>query len=98
MKPERWQRVKQLCHSALETSASERAAFLDQACAGDEALRREVETLLAHEEEAEHFIEDPAVEVAAKAIAGDVAPSLVGRQVGHYQVLSLLGAGGMGEV
>src|SRR6185503_7085241 len=98
MKPERWQRVKQLCHSALETSASERAAFLDNACDGDEALRREVETLLAHEEEAEHFIEGAAVEVAAREMARDSAPSLVGRQVGHYQILALLGEGGMGEV
>jgi serine/threonine protein kinase len=95
---ERWQRIKQLCHSALEISASDRAAFLDQACDGDESLRREVETLLVHEEEAEHFIEEPAVEVAAKDIARDTAPSLIGRQIGHYQVLSLLGAGGMGEV
>src|SRR6185295_9243295 len=98
MKPERWQRVKELCLSALETSASDRAAFLDQACAGDDALRREVETLLAHEGAAEHFIEGPAIDVAAKEMARDSAPSLVGRQVGHYQVLTLLGVGGMGEV
>src|SRR5688500_11581859 len=98
MTPERWQQVKQLCQSALERAASERAAFLDQACLGDEDLRREVETLLSYEDQAEHFTEVPALEVEAKERAKDSAPSLVERQIGHYQILSLLGAGGMGEV
>ncbi len=98
MKPERWQEIKQLCHSALQHTASERATFLDQACAGDEALLRDVEALLAQEKQAEHFMEAPALEVAAQEMAEDKFPSFVGKQVSHYQILSRLGAGGMGEV
>ncbi len=49
MKPERWKRIEQLFNSALEREASERAAFLEEACEGDEALLREVRSLLEHE-------------------------------------------------
>ena len=100
MKParERWQRVEQLCQAALDCEAGERAAFLNQACAGDEGLRHEVESLLKHQEQAERFIETPALEVAAEAIASDQAGSVAGRHISHYQILSILGAGGMGEV
>ena len=47
MKPERWQRIEQLFHAALDREPSERAAFLDYECAGDESMRREIESLLA---------------------------------------------------
>ena len=98
MKPERWQQVEQLYHAALEREANRRAAFLKEACVGDEALLREVESLLAYQEKVEGFVEAPALEVAAELLAGDPARSLVGRMLGHYQLVSLLGAGGMGEV
>ncbi len=98
MKSERWQQVEKLYHSALERGASQRADFLNEACAGDEALRREVESLLAYQGRAENFIESPALELAAKAITGDEASLLVGRAFSHYKVLSLIGRGGMGEV
>jgi len=98
MKPERWQRVEQLYHSALEREDGQRAAFLAAACAGDDSLRREVESLLAHQTPAENLLERPVMEVAAKALANDQADSMLGRSLGSYQVLSLLGAGGMGEV
>jgi serine/threonine protein kinase len=94
----RWETVKHLCHRALDKAAAERAAFLAAACAGDEGLRREVESLLARENDAERFLETPALEAAARAAARDPAGSLAGRTLGHYRVLSLLGAGGMGEV
>src|SRR5262245_5882867 len=98
MTPERWQRIEQLYHSALERDASEREAFLAAACVGDNALRGEVESLLRCDARAEDFIEEPALEVAAQLHAEGRAPSMIGRQLGHYQILSLLGAGGMGEV
>src|SRR5881296_2260279 len=98
MKPERWQQVERLYHAALGLEAAQRAAFLKEACVDDEALRQEVESLLAYQEKVEGFVEAPALEVAAELLAGDQAGSLVGRTVGHYQLLSLLGAGGMGEV
>jgi serine/threonine protein kinase len=68
VKTERWQQVEQLYHSTLEKEVSERAAFLAEACAGDEGLRCEVESLLGYEEQAENFIESPALEVAANMI------------------------------
>src|SRR5262245_54144019 len=97
MTSERWHRVEQLYHAALGRDASQRAAFLTVACAGDEALRQDIESLLAHEQTAEGFLAAPAVEAAAKVVAKDAAPSLIGRQLGSCLVLSLLGAGGMGE-
>jgi len=108
MTSERWQQIEELFHSALERRADERAAFFEQACNGDDELRRQVEALLASFEEAGDFIEqaplagalssiaDESSEAAAKRIDG--AAPLVGRRIGHYEIQSLLGAGGMGEV
>jgi eukaryotic-like serine/threonine-protein kinase len=72
MDPDRWQQVEKLYHDALEREESERATFLEQACAGDEAMRQRVESLLAHYGRAStSFLEEPALEVAAKALAED---------------------------
>ena len=98
MKPERWQQIDKLLESALEREESERSAFLDEACVGDESLRKEVESLLAADEQAEDLIEAPAVEMVAEGFAEDQVGSLEGKQIGSYKILSLLGAGGMGEV
>ena len=98
MKPERWQQIDQLLEAALEKESNQRAAFLDQACAGDQALRQEVETLLAAHDQVEGFIEGPALQVAAKGIAEDQGQSLAGQSIGSYKIISLLGVGGMGEV
>lgn len=98
MKAERWQEVERIYHLTLEREASERATFLVQACAGDEALRREVESLLTYEHQAETFIEAPALEVAARIMAGEHSPIRAGDRFNQYRIISLLGAGGMGEV
>ena len=98
MTPERWQRINQLFHSALEHGPSQRAAFLAGACAGDEALRQEVESLIASHEQAESFIEDSASDVAAEMLAGGQTASGPGQKIGRYKIRSLLGVGGMGEV
>ena len=98
MKPERWQKIEGIYHVALEREEGQRAAFLNEACGGDEALRQEVESLLAQEGATGSFLEAPALEVAAKVMSEDSGRSLLGRQLGSYQVLSLLGTGGMGEV
>jgi serine/threonine protein kinase/Tfp pilus assembly protein PilF len=93
-----WTTVKRIHQSALDVDPSERAAFVDESCGGDDALRREVESLLTYAAEAESFLERPAVDIAATPPGASHEATLVGRAISHYQVLSLLGAGGMGEV
>src|SRR5215207_1575757 len=97
MRAERFRQVDALFAAALEAAPAERAALLGAACAGDAELRREVESLLAAHERAGDFIETHALEAAARAQARQLAGG-VGRLVGHYQILSPLGTGGMGEV
>jgi serine/threonine-protein kinase len=78
--PERWKQIEDLYHRARERPAADRAAFLIRACGADDALRREVESLLA------------------QPVSADGASLLTGRRLGIYEILSPLGAGGMGEV
>src|SRR5947207_2972064 len=98
MNAERWKQVNDLFQSAVERSPEERAAFLDEACHGDEGLQREVESLLTSYDRAENFIELPAFEVAPELVTNDRAGALVGKVIGHYRIESLIGVGGMGEV
>jgi len=98
MDPERWQKIDRLFHSALAHQVGERAAFLSQACPGDEALRSEVESLLGSHDRADSFIEEPATDLAAGLLAGRRSTLSAGQAVGPYKILSLLGEGGMGEV
>lgn len=84
--------------TALECAPDDRSAFISAACGDDDFLRREVEALLAADEEAGSLIETPAYAVAAPLIAGGDAPTLMGKSIGHYQIISPLGKGGMGEV
>ena len=93
---DRWTAVKRIHQSALDKDPSERAAFVDELCGGDETLRSEVQSLLTYASEAESFLERPAVDTTQPGESHEA--TLVGRTISHYQVLSLLGAGGMGEV
>jgi serine/threonine protein kinase len=98
MTPERWQRINELFHCALEREPAERAAFLDQACADDQELRREVESLIGSNENSDSFIDAPEFGAAAQLL-DDESPDLsVGQHIGNYKILSLLGFGGMGKV
>jgi serine/threonine-protein kinase len=90
--------IKELVDAALELPALQRAPFLDRMCAGDHALRREVESLIASCEQAESFMETPAIRSAAKSFIGDQKQFSVGQQISHYEIVALLGEGGMGEV
>jgi len=98
MTPERWQQIDQLLEAALACQESQRADLLAKGCQNDEALRREVESLLDSHRQAETFIESPASSVAAKLLAESESPSLVSRTLGRYRILSLLSTGGMGQV
>src|SRR5213595_2502272 len=98
MKAERWKQVNDLFQSAVERAPAERAAFLDEACHGDESLRRELGSLLTSYERSENFIELPAFEVAPELLTNEKASVLVGKVIGHYRIESLIGVGGMGEV
>ena len=101
MTPEQYQRVGQLYHAVLDLPRENRSSFLDGACAGDDELRREVESLLRAHDNAGDFIASPAMNVAARLIAPDedaeAGGTLSGR-IGAYDVVSLIGRGGMGEV
>jgi len=97
MTSERWEQINRLWDAALELAEEARPAFLESNCQGDQELRREVESVLAYDGRANDFINRPALEVTAEKLASE-PPSLVGRKLGPYQILDLLGAGGMGEV
>src|SRR5262245_41316368 len=96
MTPERWQQIDKLLEQALAEEPSSRKSFLDGACDGDDELRREVESLLSAHGKAEGFTE--ATPMRTPGNRDGEARDLNGRQVGHYQLLSRIGEGGMGIV
>ena len=102
MKPEDWQRIEQLYHAALECDEARRAAFLAEACADDVSLLTTVEALLMADAQAGSFLTGAGVKLEAWSQATTLVEktslSVIGQQFGHHQILSLLGAGGMGEV
>ncbi len=98
MTPNRYQQVAHIYHQAAELEPDERAQFLDRVCADDPELRNEVEALIVSGEQAGDFLDQPVLEVAARQVASEKDLSCVGRRLGHYKVLSVIGAGGMGEV
>ncbi|HVN05307.1 MAG TPA: hypothetical protein VMT86_12860 [Bryobacteraceae bacterium] len=71
MEPDRWRKVEQIYHAAREVEEGQRAAFIAKACAGDQALMQELRTLLAQPQATGSFLEAPALDVAAKALANE---------------------------
>src|SRR5262249_25789336 len=96
MTSERWKQVDQLMQDTLDREPAERAAFLAEACGGDDELRREVESLIGFHERAGSFIETPPAEIAADWLA--VKELRAGQMIGNYQLIRQIGRGGMGEV
>src|SRR5262245_14525592 len=96
MTPERWATVERLYHEALNRDAGEREVFLAEACAGDDTLRQEVESLLEHDGTAA-FLSTPAVVKPANHLT-PTGHSFIGQSIGPYVISAPIGAGGMGEV
>ncbi len=94
--------IEEIYHQALKRPEEERPAFLTRACAGDDALRREVEELLSLDKKAGNLMESPALDVAAQALAWKTESArkidFLGRTILHYKVLEKIGEGGMGMV
>src|SRR5579862_5222178 len=105
MKPERWSKVESIFHKALEADESRRSSVIEESCAGDEEMRREVESLLAHHSDSASFIDQLAF--GGQLTTGSIRPGtaaaaprhdLRGVAVGHYRILEEIGFGGMGVV
>ncbi len=98
MELDRWRQIEALYHAALEQPADERAAFVQSAC-GDEAIAREVESLLAHDGSAATPVDRPAWEGAAALLENPADDELSpGKELGPYRITRTLGAGSMGQV
>ena len=105
MEPDRWQEVERIYHAAMQCEESRRSAFLEQACAGDLALRAEVESLLQYGQSPAKLLDTPALEVVAHRLAenlraesGDGREQAIGGMIEQYRIIAKIGAGGMGEV
>lgn len=95
---ERWSHLDQLFCAALECEPEARDTFVAEACCGDELLRHELESLLASHLEAKNFLEQPVFNLGMKLLVTHEAESLLGRRLGPYRIVTLIGSGGMGAV
>lgn len=98
MSAERWRRIETLFHAVCERSPDERAAFLDEACAGDSALRREIESVLAEHERDGFSFERVMPDLAAEGSESRLPVLEAGATLGKYRIVGHLGQGGMGTV
>jgi len=98
LSPEKWQEAKEIFYAALRRTPAEREQFLNESCRGDDDLRREVQSLLSASESAGSFMQNPAVNEIAEALAAKKERIPLNQSLGHYRILNLLGQGGMGEV
>jgi serine/threonine protein kinase len=98
MNANRWKKIKEVYDRALDLRGEERAGFLAEACAADPVLHAEVDSLLRAHEQAGSFLDEPVCQPAAESTTTCQGEGLVGQALGHYQLVGLLGRGGMGEV
>jgi len=95
MQPERWAQIQDVFNAAVEMAPRDRAAYVEQACRSDADLRQEVESLLRSHEDPKDFLDHPTWDDSGNKVSATLQP---GDLVHHYQIVSFLGAGGMGEV
>ena len=98
METKQWERIEELFHATLQLEAAERSGYLLRECLDDEALRREVESLITSFENSPAFINSPDLSLGMRVLSNESSDSMVGKSVGQYRIVSALGQGGMGEV
>ncbi|MBA3786800.1 MAG: serine/threonine protein kinase, partial [Acidobacteria bacterium] len=100
MTPIQWQQIKTIVQTALEIEPEKRARFVAENCSDDKFLRGEVQSLLDSYENAGEFIQTPAFVGKLQILATNnfTAKLISGKRVGRYEIRSLIGKGGMGEV
>ena len=98
MTPERFQLISKIYRGALECTEGERVAFLERHCGGDPELRNYVQELLVGGKSAEAELLSLAMKESIRRLSEETPPALIGQLLDHYEVLSLVGSGGMGEV
>ncbi len=98
MADENWQQVREIFDDALRQKPEERAVFVHEVCGGDKTLLAEIKSLLSSLDSAENFLETPAVAEVADIIEPETKKLETGKCFGHYEIVELIGAGGMGEV
>ena len=98
MANEKWSQVKNLLDEAIRRKPEERAAFLDEACNGDNGVRREVESLLSSFDRADGFMDSPAIPAEARTEQIEKLKVVPGQILGHWEIVKQIGEGGMGVV
>src|SRR5687767_7245328 len=94
----KWQQVKKVFDGALRQKPEDRAGFVEDACGNNKSLLREIESLLLSHDEADGFMESPAIAQIPGALEGGTKQLEAGTSLGHYEIIKQIGAGGMGEV
>jgi tetratricopeptide (TPR) repeat protein len=98
MSDDRWLRIEEVFQQAADLPEPERARFLAAACAGDDDMRREVESLLAHDQSQNDVLVAAISDAASEPSVACPIPDFVGKQIGPYEILAHIGSGGMGDV
>src|SRR5271170_7721468 len=96
---QRWKQIEELFYESLAIPPQSRAALLEERCGSDLELRQEVEALLASSGEPMDFLEQPIIEAAHDLTSPELEEGIeCGQCIGHYEILTFIGSGGMGQV